>query len=92
MWLSGSRNHSIVLTSNANDESVGTRLHFSGFATIRRSEIVYARRDFLQPDSGPDVERNIERRRESSALNGVGDYTFHLQRRGCAIVAVASER
>jgi hypothetical protein len=72
MWLSGSRNHSIVLTSNANDESVGTRLHFSGFATIRPSEIVYARRDFLQPDSGPDVERNIERRRESSALNGVG--------------------
>jgi len=41
---------------------------------------------------GIAVERNIERRRESSALNGVGGYTFHLQRRGCAIVAVASER
>ena len=28
--------------------------HFSDYATIRPSEIVYARRDFLHLDSGPE--------------------------------------
>jgi hypothetical protein len=40
------------LKTRIGDAGPGTQV--SGFPTIRSSEIVYARRDFLQPDSGPE--------------------------------------